>query len=296
MKQYIMTVTFLLLMSACTWGADSLGKCYNCGFYGSVKYGTPYCPKCGSYNFSSYESQNLEVKTNNKIETERDALRKETDEELVRKIKDFYSLDVETRGDEIAKNVLFDECIKVTKERLPNKVIEESGVLNLQYEKIDIEKMSDQDIIDMGSYLANKLPGDLNGQPLGKIKLSKQEKRILRVRTLACIMFADELGQRTTFRNLKMQQESEAQQARIDRYEREQQAKFDEYAQQQQSQYEAYARQQRAIAFFGGVQNMIAQQQNLNLQRRALRQQQFNELNKPGSSIINPVHVKIEDY
>jgi len=140
----------------------------------------------------------------NDLEQMRKELREKTDEEVVQRIKTYSTLDVETRADEIAKTLAIDEWMKIAKERKSHQVIKDSGVLNLEYEKIDVKEMDDQTIVSFYKYYEEKLSSFLgpDAMPIAKFKqLPEIEKRVVNMRAIAGTLLWEEGNSRDSTRN-----------------------------------------------------------------------------------------------
>jgi hypothetical protein len=118
---------------------------------------------------------------------------------LVDKIKDVYNLSVETREDEICKNFILTESMKVARERRSRKTVQDSGVLNFEYTEIDVKKMSDVEIRDLYNILREKLPPDLNEEPLSKLReMPENEQILLAIRGITLITLDGEIKARNS--------------------------------------------------------------------------------------------------
>lgn len=138
------------------------------------------------------------------LEKMRYAGRQKTDEEVIQRIKTYSTLDVETRADEIAKYLAIEEWVKIAKERKSHQAIKDSGVLNLEYEKIDVKKMDDQAIISFYKYYVEKLAPFLgpNAMPEAKFKqLPEIEMRVYYMRLFAGNLLGKEAESRNSRQN-----------------------------------------------------------------------------------------------
>jgi len=96
-----------------------------------------------------------------------EALKGLSDTETLEQGADLFNLRTDIRSEEIAKSLTIDEFIKWIKKR-KSQVINESGILSLEYEKINIKKLSDDELVatigilkSNADILSNKLKENL---------------------------------------------------------------------------------------------------------------------------------------
>lgn len=211
-----------------------------------------------------------------------DAMRLQNDDTLVVYINNISHLKIDTAEDIIAKNLSLTEMMKIADERKDHDVIRSSKVFNLLYQKIDVKKMKEQDIIDTGNYLAKKLPRELHNQSADEISrsLPENERRLMGIRIFALEILSQELKKRhpaPKYANIFQQQQAEAKQAY-----QEGRLTYSEYLTQCSNI------EQSRIQAIGVAMNHIEQQQNVVNQQKILRNQQKMMENQANSSMRFP--------
>jgi len=118
------------------------------------------------------------------------------DEEALRIYCEIYNVPVKTKADEVARNIALGEFMKTVKRRSTRR-IKESGVYDIEYEEVRLNKWSDTELASLYKHL-EKESGDFSIEP--DYVLSESEKGLKVVRATAMYVVFKEAKRRDSLK------------------------------------------------------------------------------------------------
>ena len=120
------------------------------------------------------------------------------DSAALNRVAEIYNTPVETKAEEVAKNLALEDFIEELKSRR-SEVIEQSGIFDVQYERIELKNWRDEDLVETFEVLQSRAKMH-DARPVSRLTHKEKIIRIIHVKGMDSIY--DEFKKRDTTKNV----------------------------------------------------------------------------------------------